>query len=840
MMYIKTPEIGTESPDPWPPRDWSVSFNAIQLRQDFTGQSDLRAHGYNSGFQGWTMKYLSIDDTEWKSFTTDANGRLFLPNGFEGYLKINMSECPLFSSWTAGGLNPSENYKVDYLEFVFGWVGGEYGSFDIGAFYTLIDDNDSVMLKLDTDLAPVAMGSTAASMEAVTVSDISANEIGAAVDDEIVSITDLGWRPGTTKAVASVGEAVTPISQNKSIVISAEDAEGESPNNASPCVSLHPYAEINPQNNVFMPYIESPDYDKNGWAIRVNSLTYQQEGISDWFYSKFDNADYSYLASDGDGWINSESDGNGTLFLPSGFKGYVKLYLDTAKSWTNASEFNRNEKYHMNSVDFVFNCVGGEYGSFVIGGMYEVVRDCDAVVISLDSGEEVSMTFYIEKMEAALRYDFSSAQPGDDAGLITISDNGYRPGSTQASAVMSEGISLLSANKAMKVSAPVAEGEGPYNATPVVQLDVWTRIHHECNVFMIYIESPQFPSSSESSSAQTNTSDYSDRSEISDGSFTDTKGDTAETEENLSGRKPLRATGSYIPISDSETGSQYSDYTYDIKVTTFNIGGFYHGVSNGIDGSPDYINAEWVPGNLLKWLQDLPRLDADIFALQELSPVFYYDDTKNISISSESLLVKVFKELDTFTGSTANGTQPMYMGLAVNNSSEYSLSDIEQGHLGSKRPASQRAYIKGYVNVKGVDIAVYSVHLGFSDPVAVQDSVNELIALMNRDEYCIVMGDMNSSTIGRTMKNAGMNVANTEEFGNFNTYEYDENSFIDNIFTTPNIKIQYVECEKALAGGSDHYPLSAYLKIDTSAGGGENTNRFETDSDGFISEWYRP
>ena len=357
---------------------------------------------------------------------------------------------------------------------------------------------------------------------------------------------------------------------------------------------------------------------------------------------------------------------------------------------------------------------------------------------------------------------------------------------------------------------------------------------------MIYIESPQFPSSSESSSAQTNTSDYSDRSEISDGSFTDTKGDTAETEENLSGRKPLRATGSYIPISDSETGSQYSDYTYDIKVTTFNIGGFYHGVSNGIDGSPDYINAEWVPGNLLEWLQDLPRLDADIFALQELSPVFYFDDTKNISISSESLLTKVFKELDTFTGSTANGTQPMYMGLAVNNNSEYALSDIEQGHLGAKKPASQRAYIKGYVNVKGVDIAVYSVHLGFSDPVAVQDSVNELIALMNRDEYCIVMGDMNSSTIGRTMKNAGMNVANTEEFGNFNTYEYDENSFIDNIFTTPNIKIQYVECEKALAGGSDHYPLSAYLKIDTSAGGGENTNRFETDSDGFISEWYRP
>lgn len=149
--------------------------------------------------------------------------------------------------------------------------------------------------------------------------------------------------------------------------------------------------------------------------------------------------------------------------------------------------------------------------------------------------------------------------------------------------------------------------------------------------------------------------------------------------------------------------------------------------------------------------------------------------------------------------------------------------------------------MKGYVNIKGAKVAVYSVHLGFNDKTVVKDSWNEIINLMKQEDYCIVMGDMNSSAeISDFMLNAGMNVANNAEFGSFNTYEYNETQYIDNIFTTPNIELVKVECEKNKAGGSDHYPLSAWIKINTDMGSIKDSTPFETDSDGFIDGWYKP
>ena len=94
--------------------------------------------------------------------------------------------------------------------------------------------------------------------------------------------------------------------------------------------------------------------------------------------------------------------------------------------------------------------------------------------------------------------------------------------------------------------------------------------------------------------------------------------------------------------------------------------------------------------------------------------------------------------------------------------------------------------------------------------------------------------------IASIFKKAGMNVANMDAFGNFQTYEYDTESYIDNIFTTPNIDINYVEAEVSKAGGSDHYPLSAYLKINKKMGSTKQTDTNKVSSDGFIDGWYKP
>ncbi len=490
MMYIKTPTIGTYSLDPWPPKDWSVSFNAIQIKQDSTGQANLRAHGYNGGFSGWEIEFLDINSKGWTSFKMDGNGRITLPGGSEGYMKISMADCPLFNSWVVGGLNANAEYTVDYLEFVFGWVGGEYGSFDIGGFYTVTEDNDSVMLQLDTDTTPTAMINTVNFIEATLRADVNDKEIGSAVDSSIVSVSDLGWRPGTTQATAKVGDAVTPVSNNKSIVISTPVAEGEGPNNATPRVSLSTYTKINPKNHAFMMYIETPTYSSTKtWGLRISGMSYQQEGMAAWFYSNFNNASYSYLSADGEAWVEATTDANSTLFLPSGFKGYVKMYLDTPESWYSAEGFDRNKEYLLNSIDFVFSYIGGEYGDFVIGGIYQVERDCNAITMSLNGGEETAMTIYVDRMEASVKYD----SIGDAKALVSISDLGYRPGKTAATVSLGESVSPLSGVGSMVVSSNDEEGEGPNNATPYVNFSPWTKIKAGVNVLMLYIETPTIP-----------------------------------------------------------------------------------------------------------------------------------------------------------------------------------------------------------------------------------------------------------------------------------------------------------------------------------------------------------
>ncbi len=499
MMYIKTPDIGTISPDPYPPKDWSVSFNAIQIKQDSTGQSGLRAHAWNGGFEGWKIDFLDISSNAWITFTMDGNGRILLPGKSEGWLKINMAKCPIFNSWKSGGLNANAEYTVDFISLIFGWVGGEYGSFDIGGFYTVTEDSNSTFFQLDTDAAPNSMTNSATFIEANLKADVSEKETGSAVDSSVVSISDLGWRPGTTAATATVGDAVVPNAENKSIVVSAPAAEGEAPNNATPVVSVYPYAKVSPKNHAIMFYLETPTYNSPAtWGVRVKGLSYSQEGMADWFFSDFAEARYAYLPADGEAWSTGTADGNGTLALPSGFKGYVKLYLNTPANWYSADGFVESKEYQVNSVDFVFNTLGGEYGNFVIGGIYEVVADCNETVMSLGGAEEKSMTIFVDRIEAVLKYDFAANEIGSQlgGGLVSVSDLGWRPGTTQATVTMQECISIVTKNKAITLNSPVAEGEGPNNATPAFNFYTWTNVHSDVNAVMLYIETPKYSTSS--------------------------------------------------------------------------------------------------------------------------------------------------------------------------------------------------------------------------------------------------------------------------------------------------------------------------------------------------------
>lgn len=327
-----------------------------------------------------------------------------------------------------------------------------------------------------------------------------------------------------------------------------------------------------------------------------------------------------------------------------------------------------------------------------------------------------------------------------------------------------------------------------------------------------------------------------------DGSVTN-GGENAPTVTLTAGEKPYRSNGKWVSLKDSQV-------KYDLKVTTFNVGQWYHGTTNlDIYGAQEKVHPgilpEYVLGAYNSWLKAFPDYDADVICAQEMHTTFMIDSKKNITLSSKEVLEEYFREVHSFVGSTKNGAIPMYMGMLVPNASNYGLKNITTGHLCEDQPMYKRAYMKGYVTVNGHDIAVYCVHLqpsssGLGDATIRRQAYLELIEMASREEYAIIMGDMNCESADEfdIMVQAGFNKANTGEFGSFNTYEYSTTAYIDNIFTTDNIDIAFVECEKSMVGGSDHYPLSAYLVVKDEAhtcGG-----NFTVGSDDYVEGWYQP
>lgn len=288
--------------------------------------------------------------------------------------------------------------------------------------------------------------------------------------------------------------------------------------------------------------------------------------------------------------------------------------------------------------------------------------------------------------------------------------------------------------------------------------------------------------------------------------------------------------------------------TYDLSVTSFNVGGFAAGIDSGIHTSATGYNPTDAIGRwkaLLDYDNDYQNhyFTSDIYALQEFSDLFYHDDETGDTgekLMSAEVFGNVFGQLETYHG-LFNGLYSAYSALAVSEFSPYTFTDISGAQLSGKYTGNSRAYIKGYINVKGVDVAVFCVHLGWSDESydITADSYAELVKLMNNEEYCIVMGDTNSETIAGYMAAAGYKAANMSDWGDIDTFLH-RTQYIDNIFVSPNIDIEFVECKAAkddfYRAYSDHRPLTAYLTVNTQAEGISVTEP-EIGADGYTVEY---
>ena len=158
-------------------------------------------------------------------------------------------------------------------------------------------------------------------------------EVGGA--STMVTISDdPAWAGIQTQATIKAAQGITNIGDQKSVVIDSPIGEGyfNESGNTYPNFALNcGWGSLNTATQDIMFYVELPAVSS---GLRINGIT-----CNGWnFWAAPSGMQYQYLAVDGSEWINGTitTDENKTLTLPQGFKGYVRLRVNTAE---NAAAF---------------------------------------------------------------------------------------------------------------------------------------------------------------------------------------------------------------------------------------------------------------------------------------------------------------------------------------------------------------------------------------------------------------------------------------------------------------------------------------------------------------------
>lgn len=384
MLYVELPEYANAA-------DWGFKFSGLGLKQAANG-----FEGYELAYSdpyGMAYSYLSSTDTAWQNGTVSDSLDLGLPSGFKGYVKFDIKQLQAYKdgSIAAKGFDFSSNYQIDYLKFTYNAVGGECGDLVIGEkLYALTSNSYSTVLdiggtayELTFDMSPMVANAYNADFGAKEISNLASNAVTttqtySSVCPALGGIQALGFTSLTDEAASYYSNANDYYSATwPGIVVQAGSDE------------------------VFMLYVELPEFADDSWGMKFMYLALQQEGsaYADGYNMVWVNtvgAKVAYMSIYDDSWCDDVIASDGTFGLPSGFKGYVKLDLKTLTDRTNGtigSKLDLTKDYKISNVQIGYNNVGGENGDFILGSYYSVINDSDSNMIALNSSEALlSMT----------------------------------------------------------------------------------------------------------------------------------------------------------------------------------------------------------------------------------------------------------------------------------------------------------------------------------------------------------------------------------------------------------------------------------------------------------------
>ena len=234
-----------------------------------------------------------------------------------------------------------------------------------------------------------------------------------------------------------------------------------------------------------------------------------------------------------------------------------------------------------------------------------------------------------------------------------------------------------------------------------------------------------------------------------------------------------------------------NDRKNTVRIMTHNLGQFYNGATRCPDAQVNRYK-EIYKGLIAKY-------QPDIIATQETPE--YMNESNTV------LGATVFENrYQNFEGFSA------YLGMRF--ATNYML------HTPVVKPfirEPERCYIKTYLYINGVKVALYNTHMGLNANVR-EEEIAQLLADMNQEDYVIACGDFNVADFEEyvALHDWGYQPASGGIHGNFPTYVSNVPSemYPDNIWVSGNLEILRVDLEDELFEQfGDHRPLMITIRI---------------------------
>lgn len=353
--------------------------------------------------------------------------------------------------------------------------------------YTKIQIGDKVVdLKTGGECTPVVTEYLQATMPAYENSGVGATS-------SLVTIgEDKAWGGIVSQATMTAAEGISLIGSQKSVVIDSPINEGFF-SESGPTYPLFAvncgWRELNVATQDLLFYIELPEASS---SIRLNSLCCNSWSV----YPTGQGMQYQYLAADALQWQSGtvSNDNNRTLVLTPGFKGYVRLKVDTS---INADTFPGSKILKVQEFSFQAEKFGGDYGSIKLGGVWFVSKE-DFTHIQVDGGAVSKMTTAEDPNGRDYLLGMSPASEGAEVGqtstLITIQEDKPWGGiASQATMQSTYGMTPLGEYRSTVIDSPICEGYfNPSSQTyPIMAVNCgWKELDIVNQDLMFYVELP--------------------------------------------------------------------------------------------------------------------------------------------------------------------------------------------------------------------------------------------------------------------------------------------------------------------------------------------------------------